>query len=51
MKQVKQATFWLFFLGFGIVGFAAACAPQNSPEPTLTAPIPGPALVQFFTDP
>jgi hypothetical protein len=48
---MKQATFWLFFLGLAVVGFAAACSPQNSPELTPTLPIPGPALVQFFTNP
>ncbi|MBK9053632.1 MAG: hypothetical protein IPL78_22840 [Chloroflexi bacterium] len=39
-------------LNLGVMAVAAACTSQVTPEqPTATLSIPGPALVQFFTDP
>ncbi|MBK9052546.1 MAG: hypothetical protein IPL78_17035 [Chloroflexi bacterium] len=49
-KTTRFFTWGVGLLLMAVMSFAAACSPSSDPA-TPTPAIPGPALVQFFTDP
>ena len=50
-KTTRLFTWGVGLLLMAVMSFAAACSTTSSDPATLTPAIPGPALVQFFTDP